>query len=184
MSFNKTIHMTLDKSSIENAIQEVKRFREELKEAMRDLVETLMDEGVTMAKMEVVALDAIDTGGLEASIGRGVFNAETRTGVVYAGAYYAIFVEYGTGVVGAQSPHPVPETAGIGNEGSLLGQTYTGYDTNGHGDNGWIYRSDVDGKWYWTKGMKARPFMYNTYRYLENLAERIGGEVIGRRMGG
>ena len=180
----KNIDMTLDRHSINRAINEVKRFKRELTDAMTGLCNALMDEGVTMAKIEVAALGAIDTGGLEASIGHGAFDAEARTGVIYAGAYYAFFVEYGTGVVGAAHPHPEPDTAGIGGEGNLLAMTYTGYDTNQHGEKGWWYVSDVDGKLHWTKGMKSRPFMYNTMMYLKNYVEREGGRIVASFMPG
>lgn len=180
----KNIDMTLDRGSINKAINQVKRFKRELTDAMTGLCNALMEEGVQMAKIEVMALGAFDTGALESSIGHGAFDAESRTGVIYAGAYYAFFVEYGTGVIGAENPHPEPETAGNGSDGNLLAMKYTDYDSNNHGENGWWYISDVDGKLHWTKGMRARPFMYNTMMYLRNYVEREGGRIVASFMPG
>lgn len=173
-----TISMTLDKRSITRAIEEVRRVERRLRAAMNEFCEVLLEEGVSMARIEVIALGAIDTGGLLASIGHGAYDPATHTGVIYAGAYYAFFVEYGTGIVGAENPHPAPESAGTGSGGNLLALTYGGYDSGGHGQEGWIYRSDVDGKLHWTRGMKSRPFMYNTMKYLKDYAEREGGRTI------
>lgn len=61
---------------------------------------------------------------------------------------YAEYVEYGTGIVGSNNPHPKP----------INWQ----YDVNAHGDEGWKYIGD-DGKLHWTKGMPSRPFMYDTW---------------------
>lgn len=175
----KTISMTLDQRSINAAIREIQKFQTDLKDALGKLCNKLLDEGVDMAKIEVAALGAFDSGALEASIGRGAFDPASGTGIVYAGAYYAFFVEYGTGVVGAENPHPGLQ-AGIGDPPLVMGSNgniYTGYDSQGHGDAGWVYRNDR-GEWHWTKGYRSRPFMYNTLMYLRDYAEREGGNII------
>lgn len=94
---------------------------------------------------------------------------KTKNGVVLtAGADYAMFVEYGTGIVGATNPHPHPWA----------------YDINGHGDNGWYYPTTDDdpnpnkhvynGQLYaWTKGMPSRPFMYKAWLWGTRSATQI-----------
>jgi len=178
----KTIEMDLSAESIGKAVNELEKFREQLQKAMQDLCERLMEEGVSMAKLEIKALDAVDTGALMASIGHGIFNTETRTGIVYAGGYYAFYVEYGTGIVGTRNPHPGLSGGEMRNPVVLGGNLnmYTGYDSQEHGGNGWWYMEG--GQFHWTKGMPSRPFMYNTFRYLENLAERIGAETVANRI--
>ena len=69
---------------------------------------------------------------------------------------YAVYVEFGTGVVGSRKPHPDISIAGWK------------YDVNGHGELGWWYRGK-DGTLYWTKGFESRPFMYNTAQQLRTL---------------
>ena len=59
---------------------------------------------------------------------------------------YASWDEYGTGIVGANSPHP------------SLRDGYE-YDSKGHGTQGWVY--EVDGEKHWTSGMKAHPYLHN-----------------------
>lgn len=178
-AFTKTISFSLDTDSIQDAIRQLRDVQKCLDEAVRGLIEVLMADGVDHAKAEVIRLEALESGGLEASIGHSEYDPATKSGVIYAGAYYAIFVEFGTGIVGKGSPHPDPSGVGIGSD-NFYGSMYTGYDTNNHGEKGWVYQSDFDGKWHWTKGMRSRPFMYNTMVYLRDVAEEKGGEVIAR----
>lgn len=166
MSFHKTISMTLDPESVQKAIQDVENFQKQLKEAMRGLCERLLEEGVSVAKMQIMTLPAIDTGALMASIGHGAFDPQSGTGVIYCGAYYGMFVEYGTGIVGEEHYHPDPGAVGWE------------YDIHGHGESGWWYKPVGEQKAQWTKGMMARPFMYNTMLTLEDYVAQNGGEII------
>jgi hypothetical protein len=83
------------------------------------------------------------------------------------------FVEYGTGIVGQNAPHP---------QAGLHGWSY---DTNGHGTDGWWYPTTYEkygkrkyqtknGDWLaWTMGMEPRPFLYDTYVYLRMKAPEV-----------
>lgn len=153
--------------TIKSAIREVAKFEKELTEGLYGLCETLMDDGVLVAKAEVIALGAVDTGELADSIERGVFDRNSGFGIIRATAYYAIFVEYGTGIIGAQGPeHP------------WAGETGWEPDQNGHGEKGWVYYG-WDFKKHWTRGEPSRPFMYNTLMMLKDMAEREGMRIIG-----
>lgn len=84
---------------------------------------------------------------------------------------YAIFIEYGTGIVGSQNPHPQPKRA------------------NWHyGDGGWWYPTNetiqsryplqktklINGQLYaYTKGQKSKPFMYDTYLWASRSINNI-----------
>ena len=94
------------------------------------------------------------------------------------GSEYFMFVEYGTGIVGRNNPHP--DTS----------KSMWKYDTNEHGETGWWYPSSIDdpnptayrnklGEWWaWTKGQAARPFMYETWLWgMENAARIISDEI-------
>jgi hypothetical protein len=81
---------------------------------------------------------------------------------------YVVYIEFGTGVVGANHPHPNPSEW----------DGFQGYDINAHGDDGWWYPTDQSDpnpvKWIredgvlmaWTKGQIAKPFLHNTWRYV------------------
>lgn len=140
-----------DPKSIENAIREVNDIRTKLIPAMKNLIETLTEKGVEIAKMQLFAFDspAFDTGALHDSITSGMLDDET--GVVATGVMYAAYVEYGTGW----------------------------YASNGSGnEDGWVYYDTRQGRFRFTYGMPARPFMYNTFRSLRQYAEENGGRIL------
>lgn len=159
--------ITLDLSTrdINRAIRELQRYKKELNEKVSRLIETLTDYGVDVAKAQVRELGAWYTGELESSI-TGYFSPTVGVGVIKAGSPYAVYVEFGTGIVGQTSPHPDPKD--------------WQYDINKHGEDGWIYFNERDSRWHWTKGFESRPFMYNTARELEKECVRIAKEVFAR----
>ncbi len=158
------IKFKLDEAEIDRAIKEVMQFKKEFLRKCNELVAALTDYGVKVAKLKVAQLDAVYTGELMNSID-GYYSPTYNVGIIKAGAYYAAYVEFGTGVVGSRSPHPNPDG--------------WAYDVNSHGDEGWVYYDDETGNFRWTKGFKSRPFMYNTARQLEKDCERIAKEVFG-----
>ena len=160
-----TIRFKLDEKDIDRAIREVKQFKREFLEKCNLLIEALTDHGVEVARLEVRQLDAMYTGELWNSI-EGYYSPTYNVGVIKAGAYYAAYVEFGTGVVGSHSPHPDPQG--------------WQYDVNDHGEEGWVYYDDYAGKFRWTKGFKSRPFMHNTARQLEKDCKKIAEEVFGK----
>lgn len=160
MSVRK-IQMKLTTRSIDDVIKEVKKYRREADDKVKALIKELVNKGVEIAKAQVRELDAVYTGQLEESI-TGFFDEETGIGIIRTDCPYAVYVEFGTGIVGQRNPHPEPV------EGWK-------YDINEHGDKGWWYFNERDQKWHWTKGMVNRPFMYNTIQQLK--AEVEGGGI-------
>ena len=81
---------------------------------------------------------------------------------ITVGVEYAVYLEYGTGIVGSENQHPQFERAGWE------------YDVNNHGEKGWWYptnendpnphKKTANGILYGhTKGHPSRPFMYETW---------------------
>lgn len=160
----KVIRMGLNTRDINRAIKEVRQYKQEVIAKTKALVEALTNRGVDVARIQLKQMGAEYTGLLSSSMS-GYFSTASGIGIIRAGTSYAVFVEFGTGVVGANSPHPEP--------------TGWQYDANGHGDNGWFYYNENDLRWHWTKGMESRPFMYNTARTLEKECLKIAKEVFG-----
>ena len=159
------IKFTLDQKDIDRAIKELKQFKTDFLKKCNLLIETLTNEGENIAKVQVQELDAMYTGELWNSI-KGYYSPTYNVGIIKAGSLYAVYVEFGTGVVGSQSPHPNP-------------QGYQ-YDINNHGEDGWVYYDEYNKGFRWTKGFKSRPFMYNTARQLEKDCKKIAEEVFGK----
>lgn len=190
----KNISFSLSRSSIGNAIKEVKDLQKKLGPAIGELIRELSEKGVEIAQIEIASMGAVGTSALLDSISSR-FDSGERVGQVFTMLDYAVFVEYGTGIVGENSPHPgINDNDWIDVPGiTVNGETYDTYNQNEHGSKGWWYPSPTG--WYtpkdgvtneeglalaWTMGMPSRPFMYNTMRELEIYAEEMGGTIIAQ----
>lgn len=80
------------------------------------------------------------------------YDETTNTGRVWTNNDVIIFNEMGTGITGANNPHPNPD-------GSF--QSWK-YDVNEHGEKGWIYPKS-DGTFGWTKGLPSKHMFYNAF---------------------
>lgn len=163
---SKTIKFGLGPDEIQRAIDEVNSYKADFLRKCNELVEALTEEGAELAKLQITQLRAVDTGELMSSI-QGYYSPTHQVGIIQAGSLYAVFVEFGTGVVGAGQPHPSPPVSWT-------------YDVNEHGNSGWWYYDADKGTLRWTKGFRSRPFMYNTARELERECARIAKEVFNR----
>lgn len=163
----KKVKAYLSQSSIRKAIREIMQFEKEIIEKTEKFAKRLADEGVILAKIKISQYPAWDTGELLNSIMNepGELITNGSQWIIYTGCEYAQFVEFGTGIVGKQNPHPD------------LASANWKYDVNEHGEKGWMYYKD--GEWHWTKGMSSRPFMYETARDLRNLIPKIAKEIFG-----
>lgn len=106
----------------------------------------------------MMSIIKFDSGELASSISWNYDKAENK-GVIKVGAEYAIFVEFGTGIVGANSPHPSTEN--------------WNYDINNHGENGWWYYDSKQDRFRWTKGQTASAFVYRTLEFMRKNAANI-----------
>jgi hypothetical protein len=162
---NHKITLTLDPQSINKATRQLRAYKKELRVKITMLMQRVVTEGAELAKAKVAQMDAIMYGDLIASIA-GVYDPAAHLGIIYAGAPHAVYVEYGTGVVGAGSPHPEP----------IPGWKY---DSNNHGEDGWWYWSNADDNWHWTRGLPSRPFMWQTSRELPAIMAAAAKAVFG-----
>ena len=112
----KTININLfDPKSIQAAVNALRDYENSLEYKCRLLAETLAEKGVEIARMQIVDLDAIFTSELLQSIHSEYIGSVKGGGVwaVVAGTDHAAFVEFGTGVVGKQSPYPYQLPEGV-----------------------------------------------------------------------
>lgn len=167
------IKFSLSEKSIRQAINALEAYKKELKDKCNLLCRRLAEKGVEIARAEIVNLDAVFTSELLDSIhsedkGNGIW-------AVVAGTDHALFVEFGTGQVGQQSPYPYEFPEGISwsyNTGKTIRQALNDIVIHGStfvktGEYYWTYIGK-DGKAHITKGMPSRPFMYNTANELRD----------------
>ena len=152
------IHVELSSAGLDSAIAELKEYQRKVEALGEKVVKRLADEGAENARELASFMNAVDTGELVGSI-RG--EVEGSTGYVRATAGHAAYVEFGTGVVGARSPHP---------GGSWV------YDINAHGDEGWYYYKN--GGKHWTRGMPSRPYMWDTAEMMAQAVPNVVAEEL------
>lgn len=97
-----------------------------------------------------------------------IFDEATNTGTVTVHADHALYVEYGTGVMGEWSQHPEPPASWVYNTREGSGK-----------DAGWWWK-DRNGAWHYTLGQPAYPFFYNAKIELEERKAEIVKEVLNQ----
>lgn len=151
----------LNAASVDAALKAVKEYQRKVQDSADEIARKLTEQGVSLARLNASYMNIYDSGelvnGIESQYSSG-------KGFVVSTATHSIFCEFGTGVVGANSPHPNIALAGWS------------YDVNQHGELGWWYIGR-DGQAHWTKGMPSRPYMYETAKMLRNMVVPIAKEV-------
>lgn len=171
---SKEIRVNLTIKDLKNLQKELKTTKRNIDKATQRAIERLGVEGVLFAQeqYDMYSYDSdLSTGLTRASI---VALPWGNKGVrIIAPTPQARFMEFGTGIRGANSPHP---------EASKSGWRY---DTNGHGEKGWLYPVPGAGgkvQFRRTQGLPARPFMLNTRLFLMTRKESILREEIKKVM--
>lgn len=171
----KTIKFKLGTKEIDNAIKEIEDYKKDIENKTKMVVQRLIELGVDIAQVKLQSLGAYYSGDLLSSID-GYYSPLLNAGFVKVTNDHAAFVEFGTGIVGQNSPHP---------SGECLSQASWGYATGSKifttkdGRVGWVYPSE-NGEFRFTEGMQSRPFMYETALELERTAAKIVQEVFGK----
>lgn len=173
----KKIELNLfDDKSIQNAIKALRDYENSLTYKCRLIAEKLAEKGVEVARVQIANLDAIFTSELIQSVHSEYVGLVKGGGIwaVVAGTDHAAFVEFGTGIVGQQSPYKGELPEGVTWQyasGKTIRQL-------ADGRYGWFYPDD-EGNWYFTEGMPSRPFMYNTAMELRSIVTETAREVFG-----
>ena len=170
----RTYKADLSKSGIDNLIKQLKDYKDNiLPNKIRQISERLANEGVLVAEVQIQKYNAVFTSELINSI-TSKPGMQTKTRSVFyvvADSEHAVFVEFGTGKMGAEAPYPYPMPPGFDWEYNV-GQTIFEVSP---GQYGWFYQRD--GQTYFTQGMPARPFMYETSLELHAKVVAIAKDV-------
>ena len=163
----------LSKSSVDKLKKELEAYRNDLPRKCQLIAQRLAELGVEYAKANVVNLDAVFTAELYRSIHSEQIEVTKEKAVfaVVANSDHAVFVEFGTGIVGKESPYPYPFPQDVSWQyasGKTIRQL-------ADGRYGWFY--ERDGQWYFTEGMPSRPFMYMAGQDLMKQVTQIVKEV-------
>ena len=165
----------LSPSSISQLQDELKQCRRSIDYKVKRFAERLADCGAEIARTQIVDLDAIFTGELLESIWSEDVEYIPHGAVfaIIADNQHAMFVEFGTGQKGEDTPYPYPLPDGV-SWSYNVGKTIK-YNSK-KGTYYWFYPGK-DGLWHYTEGMPARPFMYNTSLELAKGVVEIAKEI-------
>lgn len=173
----KRIKFGLSTASVQRAMNELKDHKRWTQEKCDELALELAKRGTFLIRMKIAEYDAIDTGALISAvsyperIGPGKYRITLRVdnGI---GDNYALFVEYGTGVVGAGSRHP--EAGDMGWQYAVGDKIFTTRD----GKTGWIYPTK-NGTYRFTEGQPSRPFWHDAAQelplYINDAVKKVFG---------
>lgn len=166
----------LSVSSIRQLQKDLEKYRDSLEYKAALLAEKLAERGVEIARVQVSSLDAVFTRELLSSI-HSEYKGSQKGGAIFAvvaDSDHAAFVEFGTGIIGQESPYPYELPEGVSWQyasGKTIRQL-------ADGRYGWFYPKD--GQWYFTEGMPSRPFMYQTSMELMREVVKAAKEVFGK----
>lgn len=169
----KILKSDLSVSGLQALQKELERYRDSLTYKCQLLAEKLSERGVEIARVQIADLDAIFTGELIQSL-HSEYKGSTQYGAIFAvvaSSSHAIYVEMGTGMVGAAHPYPGKLPA-VYAQGKTIRQL-------ANGRYGWFYQDD-NGDWWFTEGMPSRPFLYNTSLELQKEVAKIAKEIFGK----
>ena len=157
---------------IKKGIKDLTAYKKRVQKNTRLLVQKLTNYGAEIARIKIVNMGAYYTGELLSGVS-GYYSPTLNVGFVKVASDHVAFVEFGTGVVGQNSPHKNGEYLSLASWNYATGaKIFTTKD----GRVGWIYPTD-DGGFRFTEGMESRPFMYETALELQSKFEQFAKEV-------
>lgn len=171
----KPLKADLSISSIRNLQKELEKYRDSLTYKVRLLAEKLSERGIEIARVQIADLDAIFTSELIQSL-HSEYKGSTPYGAIFAtvtDSKHAAFVCFGTGQRGEDKPYPYPLPEGV-SWNYNVGKTIRQNEKTGR--YYWFYPGQ-DGKWHYTEGMPARPFMYLTSVELIREVPKIAKDI-------
>ena len=167
----KVIDIRLSTASINNAINELRIYRQELIRKSDLLVQRLAEIGLEVVNTNKTGKGDSDFGGLESYFEVRHSGINTIATLVLKGKDVA-FVEFGAGVhyngAGGSSPHPYGLSLGM-----IIGSYGKGYGLQNH----WYYKGDGDTKWQKSYGTEAAMPMYKASKEIRDRFIGIAKEV-------
>lgn len=163
-------------ASINNAISELKKFENWIKEKTVQFIDELANEGLNIASVKFSTAQYDGTNDVTVSVEQG--NTDMSKAVVAIGNA-TLFIEFGTGVT---YPDNHPEGVGLGmihgEYGHHLGLMPNGWRYQGDpGTNGVVITTGKHTGEIHTYGNPANMCMYDTVKELENRFEEIARRV-------
>lgn len=158
----------LSVESLDALIENVRAYQRKAEAAPQRLLDSLVTSGAAELEQNIHTIQDKDGNDL-ATVGSAAFG---NNAVLYMHGEQAAYLEYGTGEVGAASPHPQAAKAGWNYaSGTKIQPTKDGRKM-------WRYRQKGTDKWKYTQGIPAGRVVLRTGISLRNAVANIAGEVL------
>ena len=152
-------------------LTDLENYLKQYERAIKETRKALVDELCVTGEALLAEYSPVEDHELKSSTASLVQHGpKTSRGVLFQSAPHAPFVEFGTGLVGSQSPHP---------DSSEYGWAY---DTNSHGADGWYYYDPDQDRVRWTKGQVASCQHLKTAVDLRSVTGKVAKELLQRGM--
>ena len=175
----KTIRVRLSQQSIDNAIKEVMKYRDDLKTKVAVFTDRLKEYGIEVVNAYMKNIPN-PTGATNFDSGTDYWNFNTddsettasgsvATAIIRVSGERLLYVEFGYGVTAMHSPHPT----------GMYGAGTNSPAGHGTDEKGWWY-TGTDGESHHTYGAVAYAPVWSTATYIRNnqgLIRRIAKEV-------
>ena len=151
MNINAKFRMNLSLDSIEGYKEFLEKYSSKLPQIATNIVKRVSEVGLEDNHKSTTTLSVTNDG-------------NKITGGIKTNEVGETYAEFGTGIVGQQSPHIA----------EYLEKSGWKYDVNEHGEKGWVYFKD--GQYYWTKGIPANRKFANASKRMEDKFGEIARE--------
>lgn len=163
------VSMDLSASSVRAARERIQRYTTDLPGKVDELCRRLAEIGMQSAVTALHDTNTHETGELESSIQVERLGERNYLVVTYCG--YAVYVEFGTGVVGAGVPYP-------GNRPEYITGPLS-RTTKAREDGSWVYWDDRQGRFRITKGQRPAGFLAAATVEMGQRVKEVAREVFG-----
>lgn len=144
--------VTVKYKDLDRMISNLKNIKSQIDSVPESIIEELLTEGERIMSGNINMSEVADSVTSYVSI----VGKNSAEGYITAEHESAIYLEYGTGIVGVWNPHPELPTGWV-------------YDSNEHGYAGWVYW-DSSGRKRWTMGLASNQFILKTREELKKTA--------------
>ena len=163
-----TYKCKLSESSLSSLIDNLRSYQKNVENLSNTITEGLTEKAKEHISHNLNSIANPD-GNVEAKAGSYQYG---NVGFAYMEGRQSEYLEYGTGVVGRKSPHPLASEAGW--EYAKGPMIFTTKD----GRVGWVYRQSGSDKWMFTEGIPAQMPVYNAAQELRKEVEHVVKEAL------
>lgn len=144
--------VTVKYKDLDRMISNLKNIKSQIDSVPESIIEELLTEGERIMSGNINMSEVADSVTSYVSI----VGKNSAEGYITAEHESAVYLEYGTGIVGVWNPHPELPAGWV-------------YDSNEHGYAGWVYW-DSSGRKRWTMGLASNQFILKTREELKKTA--------------